>query len=171
MSATIHEPEPWTLTKSSDGLILSFRHRALLTSHLAVMKRLEAHELEIVAFSEDVRPSIRTCLECGCTDQFQCEGGCTWVKTLLCSRCAARLFYGFRSREEIEGNVRELYDLATHNQLNEATVKLGLLQAELLLDIRELLMPPQSEPIDPRLEILERIAERAESRLVVPGGL
>lgn len=33
----------------------------------------------------------RTCRVCGCTDEFACEGGCTWLdeRDNLCSRCVA----------------------------------------------------------------------------------
>jgi hypothetical protein len=30
----------------------------------------------------------RVCRDCGCTDARACPGGCTWVFTDLCSRCA-----------------------------------------------------------------------------------
>jgi len=33
---------------------------------------------------------IRTCRECGCTDDDACEGGCSWVEDDLCSACAEK---------------------------------------------------------------------------------
>jgi hypothetical protein len=30
---------------------------------------------------------IRACRECGCTDEFGCAKGCTWVEVDLCSLC------------------------------------------------------------------------------------
>ncbi len=30
---------------------------------------------------------VRRCRECGCTDKFACEGGCSWVAPDLCSAC------------------------------------------------------------------------------------
>jgi hypothetical protein len=30
---------------------------------------------------------VRTCRECGCTDDRACRGGCFWVEKDLCSRC------------------------------------------------------------------------------------
>jgi uncharacterized repeat protein (TIGR03803 family) len=35
----------------------------------------------------DLKPDVRTCAECGCTDAFACEGGCSWVSELLFSSC------------------------------------------------------------------------------------
>lgn len=38
----------------------------------------------------DLRPlGIRQCRECGCTDDFACDGGCSWVETDLCSVCVS----------------------------------------------------------------------------------
>ncbi len=31
---------------------------------------------------------VRTCRECGCTDERACPGGCSWVEEDLCSACA-----------------------------------------------------------------------------------
>lgn len=31
---------------------------------------------------------VRTCRECGCTDDHACDGGCSWVADDLCSACA-----------------------------------------------------------------------------------
>jgi hypothetical protein len=31
---------------------------------------------------------IRSCRECGCTDDHACEGGCAWLEDDLCSQCA-----------------------------------------------------------------------------------
>jgi len=31
---------------------------------------------------------IRTCRECGCTDEYGCDGGCEWIEPDLCSACA-----------------------------------------------------------------------------------
>lgn len=31
---------------------------------------------------------VATCRECGCTDDYACEGGCYWVEPDLCSACA-----------------------------------------------------------------------------------
>lgn len=33
---------------------------------------------------------VRTCRDCGCTDETGCEGGCTWVADDLCSACQAK---------------------------------------------------------------------------------
>lgn len=30
---------------------------------------------------------IRTCRECGCTEEYGCDGGCSWVEDDLCSAC------------------------------------------------------------------------------------
>lgn len=30
---------------------------------------------------------MQFCLNCGCTDDHACEGGCRWVGTCKCSRC------------------------------------------------------------------------------------
>lgn len=30
---------------------------------------------------------VRTCRECGCTDEYGCDGGCEWVEPDLCSAC------------------------------------------------------------------------------------
>jgi hypothetical protein len=30
---------------------------------------------------------VRACRECGCTDEFGCDGGCWWVGPDLCSSC------------------------------------------------------------------------------------
>lgn len=32
---------------------------------------------------------VRACRECGCTDEFGCDGGCWWVEADLCSACVA----------------------------------------------------------------------------------
>lgn len=31
--------------------------------------------------------SVRTCRQCGCTDERACAGGCSWVDVDLCSAC------------------------------------------------------------------------------------
>jgi hypothetical protein len=37
----------------------------------------------------DLRPlGIRQCRACGCTDEYACEGGCSWAQEDLCSNCA-----------------------------------------------------------------------------------
>ena len=46
-------------------------------------RRARAWILEVVR--ED---DVRTCRECGCTDDAACDGGCWWVKDDLCSACA-----------------------------------------------------------------------------------
>jgi len=33
---------------------------------------------------------IRTCRECGCTDEYGCDGGCSWVEDDLCSACQGK---------------------------------------------------------------------------------
>jgi len=39
----------------------------------------------------DLRPlGIRQCRTCGCTDDFACDGGCSWVETDLCSACVPK---------------------------------------------------------------------------------
>lgn len=30
---------------------------------------------------------IRHCRKCGCTEEFACEGGCSWIAPDLCSAC------------------------------------------------------------------------------------
>jgi hypothetical protein len=36
----------------------------------------------------DLRPlGIRQCRDCGCTDDYACDGGCHWVQDDLCSAC------------------------------------------------------------------------------------
>jgi hypothetical protein len=36
----------------------------------------------------DLHPlGIRQCRACGCTDNFACDGGCSWIETDLCSAC------------------------------------------------------------------------------------
>lgn len=32
--------------------------------------------------------TTRACRQCGCTDLMACLGGCHWVETDLCSKCA-----------------------------------------------------------------------------------
>jgi hypothetical protein len=32
-------------------------------------------------------PLVRTCRECGCTDDRACVGGCSWIEADLCSAC------------------------------------------------------------------------------------
>ena len=56
--------------------------------------------------TEEIKDFIRTeiasaacegteCIECGCTDHFACEGGCSWVP--LCTSC----FSGFVRKEKV----------------------------------------------------------------------
>lgn len=36
----------------------------------------------------DLAPlGIRQCRQCGCTEDFACDGGCEWAEEKLCSRC------------------------------------------------------------------------------------
>jgi hypothetical protein len=139
--------DPWVLLRDSTGAVLSFRHRVLSlaisehatldaeTARKTIADRVNDGSL-IVVSNPDVEPSIRTCVECGCTDAFACEGGCSWEGLLVCSRCADVL-KPMRSREEIEGDIATAFDLAAHSQLNEALARFGAINAELLLDIRE----------------------------------
>ena len=33
-------------------------------------------------------PSVQICEKCGCTDEYGCDEGCSWVRPNLCSSCA-----------------------------------------------------------------------------------
>lgn len=33
----------------------------------------------------------RVCSQCGCTDKAACPGGCSWVASDLCSKCAKQM--------------------------------------------------------------------------------
>lgn len=59
---------------------------------MVVMARAAALEMEAQAAALDGSDYAPACRVCGCTDEFACEGGCTWVPDLtlagdLCSRC------------------------------------------------------------------------------------
>jgi len=44
-----------------------------------------------LGFANGIQPlhqPVRSCRECGCTDDKACEGGCSWVEVDLCSACA-----------------------------------------------------------------------------------
>lgn len=51
---------------------------------------------------EVVKVTNLACRCCGCTDDRACQGGCYWVTTGLCSRCAERLGDEKRKRREKE---------------------------------------------------------------------
>jgi hypothetical protein len=139
--------DPFTLLRSpADDTVLSFRHRLCASAHGnfqgnatpfadALCKRVDDGELEVVT-DPDVKPSIRTCLECGCTDEFACDGGCAWVGVLLCSTCAGD---SMRSRQEIEADVSTLFP-GGRVEDPQCGLKLARVQLEVLLDIRDILM-------------------------------
>jgi transcription elongation factor Elf1 len=58
----------------------------IVSQHRPDRKRLARRIVRLVQ-------SERQCVECGCTDSFACEGGCSWVikhkatNTGVCSRC------------------------------------------------------------------------------------
>lgn len=52
-----------------------------------IMKYLQ--EYLVVAFKQVPIPE-RRCRVCGCTDTHACAGGCFWVGSDLCSRCAQK---------------------------------------------------------------------------------
>ena len=35
----------------------------------------------------ELKPAVRRCRVCGCTQNHACEGGCWWVEYDLCSAC------------------------------------------------------------------------------------
>lgn len=37
---------------------------------------------------EDLEDEGPRCVQCGCTEDDPCEGGCVWASATLCSRCA-----------------------------------------------------------------------------------
>jgi hypothetical protein len=164
--------DPSTLIKSGDGKILSLRHRVLSgpsnneteeEASQAITRLVQDGEW---AVADGEMPSLRTCLGCGCTDKFGCEGGCRWVGTLLCSACVGPRM---RRAAEIEADLAIARDLAEHRQANEAAVRLGLLQVELLLDIRDLICPAADDRVGALLaeDASQRIA-RAELGLLLP---
>ncbi|MCI4317120.1 MAG: hypothetical protein L3J96_01150 [Thermoplasmata archaeon] len=35
-----------------------------------------------------IEDPLASCRICGCTDEFPCESGCSWVEPSLCTNCA-----------------------------------------------------------------------------------
>lgn len=175
MSTTALHVEPFTLVHSKpDDRVLSFRHRVLAASGAygeeksaaSIMSLIKDGTYEIVT-DPTVKPSLRTCLECGCTDDYSCAGGCDWAGILLCSRCAGD---SMRPRQDIEADVELAFSCGL-TQANEGVHRLAVIQTEVLLDIRDILMhgAVASEAEEDRLAILERIAERSERRIITAG--
>lgn len=42
---------------------------------------------DLVAVEPGTQPTIPTCLSCGCTEEFACDGGCGWAEPGRCTRC------------------------------------------------------------------------------------
>lgn len=163
MNAAQLHVDPFTLLHSSeDGSVLSFRHRALETSHSEAMRGVESGKLVPVT-DPAIKPTLRTCLECGCTDKFGCEEGCTWVETLLCSRCSDEIPMP-RSREEIEGSIEALF----RARVPTPEQKLFLIQTEILLDIRDALFIGAQNTA---MAYIAAHESRGERRIVTPGHL
>ena len=146
MTTQVVHLEPQTLLANKAGdVVLSFRHRVLSAadgdqsriepSAQRIMEAVQGGELCVV----DDEPTLRTCKGCGCTEAFACDYGCQWVAEDACSRCAGVRDGVPRCREAIEGDIASAFELAEHKQVNEALARIGLINAELLLDIREML--------------------------------
>jgi hypothetical protein len=98
---TLEDLAPETLLKDvgehpvndpGSGEVCSFRHMTLrdgmmlgdvAASALGLVKQVMSGALVV---TKDA-PSIPTCRECGCTDEFACDGGCEWIGPNRCSNC------------------------------------------------------------------------------------
>jgi len=142
MNASQTHVDAFTLLRDpGDDSVLSYRHRVLAdraandappgSDSYSVLRRVESGDLEVVT-DPNVGPTIPTCLECGCTEQFACEGGCSWAGPNVCSSCLAPQM---KPRDEIENKLEAMQrqrDLTGYERL-------AVMQIELLLDIRDLL--------------------------------
>lgn len=45
-------------------------------------------DLEIPPRPDLAAIGVRSCACCGCTDEYGCPGGCSWIGPRLCSACA-----------------------------------------------------------------------------------
>lgn len=72
----------------------------VIIEHLVYVNSEEDYSFEEVVASREMMVdalysavqawvAVRRCRQCGCTDQFPCEDGCTWVAEALCSQCVA----------------------------------------------------------------------------------
>jgi hypothetical protein len=96
MTALIHL-EPQTLLRNvHNDSVQSVRHRAFSAGGRdvedpyadgmeAVMVLVQSGDYVVAAANE--APTIRTCRQCGCTDDFSCEFGCEWAQEDLCTSC------------------------------------------------------------------------------------
>lgn len=142
MTTALEELRPGTLVRDHEGQVLSARHRVfelaqgdftrLTSGETELRERIATGDLEIV--DPGVEPSIPTCLGCGCTEDWECPGGCTWVDDNACSRCVGTQT---RSREEIQTDTEAAFGCVVRE--NEAVARLLVIQGELLLDIRDAL--------------------------------
>src|SRR5579883_3308127 len=121
------------------GHVHSFRHLVRtaaeaysMNAHDATVEITELVKKGELKLSTDGNPSIPTCLECGCTEQFACEGGCSWAGPNVCSSCLAPQM---KPRDEIEDKL----DAMQRQRDLTGYERLAVMQIELLLDIRDLL--------------------------------
>ena len=97
MSSTLVHLEPQTLLYDpADSTVFSFHHRVHDATDGGIYTLDQAakavtHDVAIGALRLTlpfVVASIRTCASCGCTDQYACGGGCSWVgPSSTCSAC------------------------------------------------------------------------------------
>jgi hypothetical protein len=103
MSAAMQLRPNTLLRDADDGAVYSFRHRAcdamddglydFETAAHAVAGLVDRGVLQVV----ELEPDVKTCRECGCTEDYACEVDgrpCRWVldvagtTLLLCTACA-----------------------------------------------------------------------------------
>lgn len=53
------------------------------------LRRAQQRREETDARHAATTTQVRRCRECGCTDEYGCDGGCSWVEADLCSACRA----------------------------------------------------------------------------------
>ncbi|HEX3458505.1 MAG TPA: hypothetical protein VHR97_11175 [Candidatus Baltobacteraceae bacterium] len=164
MITTLEQLEPRTLVRDKGtSIVRSARHwvldraegdfSGLGTSETKLRECIASGAMEIVG--PKVEPSVPTCLGCGCTEEYACPGGCTWVGDNACSSCVSAGPEP-RCREVLEA---EICSVSAIEDKSRALVELARIQCELLLDIRDAL---QFSAINQQT-VLRALHESAES--------
>jgi hypothetical protein len=96
MTALIHLEPQMLLRNVHNDSVQSVHHRAFSAGDRdvedpyadgiqAVMVLVKSGDYVLATIDEP--PTIKTCRQCGCTDEFSCEFGCEWVSEDLCTSC------------------------------------------------------------------------------------
>jgi len=92
VAATVADLGVKIASDTGDGVASAPRYAAVIEALSLIADLVTIHVLDgedmALPPRPDLRPlGIRQCRACGCTDDFACDGGCSWAEPDLCTAC------------------------------------------------------------------------------------